>query len=50
VTSGLPETAGDGALRGILAHGIAHADPGHVNKMQTVGAGGIGAALPGARS
>jgi predicted Zn-dependent protease len=49
VTSGLLEKAGDGPLRGILAHEIAHADLGHVNKMQTVGAGvGIGAALLGA--
>ncbi len=49
VTSGLLQKANDEALRGILAHEIAHADLGHVNKMQTVGAGvGIGAALIGA--
>jgi putative metalloprotease len=49
VTSGLLQKASDDELRGILAHEIAHADLGHVNKMQTVGAGvGIGAALLGA--
>jgi predicted Zn-dependent protease len=49
VTSGLLEKAGDNELLGILAHEIAHADLGHVNKIQTVSAGvGIGAALLGA--
>lgn len=49
VTSGLLQKASDDQLRGILAHEIAHADLGHVNKMQTVSAGvGIGAALLGA--
>jgi len=49
VTSGLLQKANDDELRGILAHEIAHADLGHVNKMQTLGAGvGIGAALLGA--
>jgi predicted Zn-dependent protease len=49
VTSGLLQKAPDDELLGILAHEIAHADLGHVNKMQTVGAGvGIGAALLGA--
>jgi putative metalloprotease len=49
VTSGLLEKASDDNLRGVLAHEIAHADLGHVNKMQTVGAGvEIGVALLGA--
>lgn len=49
VTSGLLQKAKDAELRGILAHEIAHADLGHVNKLQTVGAGvGIGSALLGA--
>ena len=49
VTSGLLRKASDENLRGVLAHEIAHADLGHVNKLQTVGAGlGIGAALLGA--
>ena len=49
VTSGLLQKASDADLRGILAHEIAHADLGHVNKMQTASAGlGIGAALLGA--
>lgn len=49
VTSGLLQKASDDELRGILAHEIAHADLGHVNKLQTVGASvGIGAALLGA--
>ena len=49
VTSGLLQKASDANLRGILAHEIAHADLGHVNKMQTAGLGvGIGAALLGA--
>jgi putative metalloprotease len=49
VTLGLLQKASDDQLRGILAHEIAHADLGHVNKLQTVGAGvGIGAALLGA--
>ncbi|HEX9791789.1 MAG TPA: M48 family metallopeptidase [Kiloniellales bacterium] len=48
VTSGLLEKASDDNLRGVLAHEIAHADLGHINKLQTVGAGvGIGAALLG---
>ena len=48
VTSGLLQKASDDELRGILAHEIAHADLGHVNKLQTVGAGiGIGTALLG---
>lgn len=48
VTSGLLQKAGDAELRGILAHEIAHADLGHVNKMQTASAGvGIGAAVLG---
>jgi metalloprotease len=49
VTSGLLQKANDDQLRGILAHEIAHADLGHVNKIQTVGVGlGLGAALLGA--
>ena len=49
VTSGLLQKADDDELRGILAHEIAHADLGHVNKVQTVGAAvGIGTALLGA--
>lgn len=49
VTSGLLQKASDSQLRGILAHEIGHADLGHVNKIQTLGAGvGIGAALLGA--
>ena len=49
VTSGLLEKSTDQQLRGVLAHEIAHADLGHVNKMQTLGVGvGIGAALLGA--
>jgi putative metalloprotease len=49
VTSGLLQKASDEQLRGILAHEIAHADLGHVNKMQSASLGvGIGAALLGA--
>ena len=48
VTTGLLQKASDADLRGILAHEIAHADLGHVNKMQTANLGiGIGAALLG---
>lgn len=49
VTSGLLQKASDAELRGVLAHEIAHADLGHVNKMQSLGTGvSIGAALLGA--
>ena len=49
VTSGLLQKASDSELRGVLAHEIAHADLGHVNKMQSLGTGvSIGAALLGA--
>jgi len=49
VTSGLLQRASDAELRGVLAHEIAHADLGHVNKMQSLGTGvSIGAALLGA--
>lgn len=49
VTTALLQKANDDQLRGILAHEIGHADLGHVNKIQTVGAGvSIGAALLGA--
>lgn len=48
VTTGLLQKASDADLRGILAHEIAHADLGHVNKTQTANLGiGIGAALLG---
>jgi Zn-dependent protease with chaperone function len=39
VTRGLLERANDQALRGVLAHEIAHADLNHVAKTQTLGAG-----------
>jgi predicted Zn-dependent protease len=48
VTTGLLQKASDAELRGIMAHEIAHADLGHVNKMQTANLGvGIGAVLLG---
>ncbi|HEU5323763.1 MAG TPA: M48 family metallopeptidase [Methylomirabilota bacterium] len=39
VTTGLLRRASDDQLRGVLAHEIAHADLGHVAKLQTLGAG-----------
>jgi predicted Zn-dependent protease len=39
VTTGLLEKANDDQLRAVLAHEIAHADLGHVTKLQTLGAG-----------
>lgn len=48
VTSGLLQRAGDDELRAILAHEIAHADLGHVDKIQTVSTGvAIGTSLLG---
>ena len=48
VSEGLLKKASDEQLQAILAHEIAHADLGHVNKIQTVAAGvGVGAALLG---
>jgi Zn-dependent protease with chaperone function len=39
VTTGLLRRASDDQLRAVMAHEIAHADLGHVAKMQTLGAG-----------
>jgi predicted Zn-dependent protease len=39
VTTGLLEKADDNHLRAVLAHETAHADLGHVTKLQTLGAG-----------
>jgi predicted Zn-dependent protease len=48
VTLGLLQKAGDDELRAILAHEIAHADLGHIDKIQTVSAGvAIGTTLLG---
>jgi len=48
VTLGLLREAGDDDLRAILAHEIAHADLGHVEKIQAISAGvSIGTALLG---
>ena len=40
VTRGLLEKANDEQLRGVMAHEVAHEDKGHVNELQTIGAGG----------
>ena len=46
VTTGLLQKANDDQLRGVMAHEIAHADLGHVAKLQRLGAGlNIGAVL-----
>ena len=39
VTTGLLQRANDEQLAGVLAHEVAHADLGHVTKLQTIGAG-----------
>ena len=39
VTAGLLQKANDDQLAGVLAHEIAHADLGHVTKLQTIGTG-----------
>lgn len=39
VTTGLLQKANDEQLTGVLAHEVAHADLGHVSKLQTIGAG-----------
>jgi predicted Zn-dependent protease len=39
VTSGLLQKANDEQLAGVMAHEIAHADLGHVTRLQTIGAG-----------
>ena len=39
VTTGLLMKANDEQLAGVLAHEVAHADLGHVTKLQTIGAG-----------
>jgi len=39
VTTGLLEKANDDQLRGVLAHEVAHADLGHVAKVQALGTG-----------
>lgn len=39
VTTGLLQRANDEQLAGILAHEVAHADLGHVTKLQTIGTG-----------
>ncbi len=46
VTTGLLHKASDEHLAGVMAHEVAHADLGHVTKLQTIGAGtNIAAAL-----
>jgi len=39
VTTGLLQKSNDEQLAGVLAHEVAHADLGHVTKLQTIGAG-----------
>jgi predicted Zn-dependent protease len=39
VTSGLLQKANDEQLAGVMAHEVAHADLGHVTRLQTIGAG-----------
>jgi predicted Zn-dependent protease len=39
ITTGLLQRANDEQLAGVLAHEIAHADLGHVTRLQTIGAG-----------
>lgn len=39
VTAGLLQKANDEQLAGVMAHEVAHADLGHVTKLQTIGAG-----------
>ena len=39
VTAGLLQKANDEQLAGVMAHEIAHADLGHVTRLQTIGAG-----------
>jgi predicted Zn-dependent protease len=39
VTTGLLQRANDEQLAGVLAHEVAHADLGHVTKLQTIGTG-----------
>lgn len=39
VTTGLLQRANDEQLAGVMAHEVAHADLGHVTKLQTIGAG-----------
>ena len=39
VTSGLLQKANDEQLAGVIAHEVAHADLGHVTRLQTIGAG-----------
>ena len=39
VTAGLLQKANDEQLAGVMAHEIAHADLGHVTKLQTIGTG-----------
>lgn len=39
VTTGLLQKANDERLAGVMAHEIAHADLGHVTKLQNIGAG-----------
>lgn len=39
VTTGLLQKANDEQLAGVIAHEVAHADLGHVTKLQTIGAG-----------
>ena len=46
VTTGLLQWTNDEQLAGILAHEVAHADLGHVTKLQTIGTGGFFATHP----
>jgi predicted Zn-dependent protease len=39
VTTGLLQKANDEQLAGVMAHEVAHADLGHVTRLQTIGAG-----------